>query len=39
MPQISLPVIPKLTFTSVIDILAVAILILLLKPAGLYGRD
>ena len=27
MPQISLPVIPKLTFTSVIDILAVAILI------------
>ncbi len=27
MPQISLPVIPKLTFTSVIDILAVAVLI------------
>src|ERR1700735_3854115 len=27
MPQIPLPVIPKLTFTSVIDILAVAILI------------
>ena len=27
MPQISLPVIPRLTFTSVIDILAVAILI------------
>lgn len=27
MPQVSLPVIPKLTFTSVIDILAVAVLI------------